>query len=426
VSPAARCRSLLRRPANWAQGGVATVAPRLALLCPHLLGLLCQHLLGLLCPTLLGLALRPGPAGAQTFDQSPYPEEPAGLVYTIDSRPVRGHAQLSGRSRFQGSMPLSVPAELMGEYRIQVTAPGYETQRGHLRFPGSGAPLALRSAREADAGALARACVWPGFAAMTSGESDPVRGVGLATAGGVGVTGLVASEVRRRDAEGDTPTPPAPGDLGGETRARIEEARNAGVAEAARSARNTWAIFTAAAWGLSLLDTYALAPGIEGAAVDLTEVTLELKPFSRGEAALRSLIPGFGQTYARRRGAAIAAFYGALGSLTSCLIAENAYEESRTQIAALEDLYDDPGADPEALALVRAEIESESETAEDRERLRNILLGITAGVWALNVVDAWIGTPAPDSAGERAQGAFPLRVALVPGPAPGCRITVPF
>jgi len=318
-----------------------------------------------------------------------------------------------------------VPAELLGEYRIQVTAPGYETERGHLRFPGSGAPLTLRSARATDSGALGRALVWPGYAALASGYSEPVRG-GLATAAVVGVTGLVASEIRRRDAEGSAAAAPDPGDLSAVTEARIAEARQAGISDAARSARTDWAIFTAATWGLSLLDTYAFAPGIGQPAVDLTEVTLTLTPMDGGQATFRSLIPGFGQTYARRGGAAFAAFYGALGSLTGFLMAEHAYEESRTQIAALENLYNDPGADPETLTTIRQEITDESETAEDRERLRNILAGVTAGIWAANLLDAWIGTPTPRSTLEGADRGRPLQIALVPGPTPECRITVPF
>jgi hypothetical protein len=372
----------------------------------------------------LGLGLlTAGRARSQPDDPGTYSEEPAGLFYTIDSQPVRGQAELIGRNRFQGQMPISMPAELMGDYRIRVTAPGYETQAGHITFPGSGAPVELGPERVS----FARAAAWPGLAALSSGESEPVRGWGMAIAAGVGVTGVVANEIRRRDAENGTGEDPEPGDASEETAARIQEARDAGAEEAASSARNDWAIFTAATWGLSLLDTYALAPGIDRAQVDLTEVDLTLSPLSRGQAVLRSLIlPGFGQTYARRNGAGALAFYSALGSVTGLLMAEHAYEESRLQLNALEDLYQDPGADPEALVAIRSEIEDESETASDRERLRNIMAGITAGVWAINLLDAWIGTPTPASEGEHAANDFPLRVALLPGTSPAFRVTLPF
>jgi len=370
----------------------------------------------------LGLLAVAGPTRAQD-EPGTYAEEPAGLFYTIDSQPVRGQAQLTGRNRFQGPMPLSMPAELTGDYRIRVIAPGYETQSGHVTFPGSGAPVDLGSRRPS----FARAAAWPGLAALSSGESEPVRGWGMATAAGIGVGGLVASEIRRRDAEDGTAGEPTPGDLSSETEARIQEARDVGEAEAAGSARNDWAIFTAATWGLSLLDSYVLAPGIEHAQVDLTDVDLTLAPMSRGKAVLRSLlVPGFGQTYARRNGAAALAFYGALGSLTGLLMAEHAYEESRLQVNALEDLYQDPGADPEALVLIRAEIEDESETASDREQLRNIMAGITAGVWAVNLLDAWIGTPTPESNDEHAGQGLPFRMAVLPGASPALRLIVPF
>jgi hypothetical protein len=359
-------------------------------------------------------------AGAQGSDE--FAEEPAGLVYTIDSQPVRGHAELTGRNRFQGPMPLTVPAELRGEYGIQVTAPGYEEQRGILRFAGSGAPLELVPPEKS----FARTCIWPGFATMTSGQSDPVRGLGLALAAGVGVTGLVGSEIRRRGADEAT-SPAEPGDLESETEARIQTAKDQGTADAARSARTDWAIFTAATWGLSLLDTYAFAPGIGGSQVDLTDATFNLRPLSKPKAVFRSLLaPGFGQSYARRHGASVLFYYGALGSLTGLLIAEQAYEESLDQLSALEGIYDDPGADPEALVIIHDEIDRQSGTAGDRHKLRNIMAGVTASVWAINLVDAWIGTPTPEAPREGAARDGAFRLAVVVGPEPGCRLTIPF
>jgi Family of unknown function (DUF5683) len=371
-------------------------------------------------------------AGAQEFDPTQFGEVTPGLVYTIDSRPVRGRALLSGPGRFEGPLPLTVPAELQGEYWIDVTAPGYEAQRARVLFPGSGTPLEiLPGSRPTGGGATARAFLWPGLANLTSGTPDPVRGLGLATAGGVGVTGLLASEFRRRDAEdATTPADTPPGDLAAETAARIEAARAEGTQSAAASARTDWALFAAAAWGASLLDTYLFQPDA-AATVDLTDVSFALEPLSRGQAVLRSaLVPGFGQVYARRPAAAAVAFYGVLGSLTGLLVAEHAYEESVDQLSALEDLYQDPGADPEALALVRDAIDDQVAAADDRRQIRNILAGVTGGLWVWNVLDAGIGTrpprePPPDM-GKRELGSASwfsgnLQLLLPPfGGRPGC------
>ena len=373
------------------------------------------------------------PALAQDFDPTQFGEETPGLVYTIDSRPIRGRAVLTGPGRFQGPLPLTVPAELQGEYWIDVTAPGYEAQRARVLFPGSGAPLeVIPGSRPGGGSSTARAFLWPGLANLSSDDPDPVRGYGLAFAGGVGVTGLVASELRRRNAADDAalaPTPP--GNLAAETAARINAAKAEGTESAATSARTDWAFFMAGAWGASLVDSYLFEPGGAPTA-DLTEVTFDLEPHSRGQAMLRSaLIPGFGQVYAGREGAAAVAFYGTVGSLTGLLMAEHAYEESVDQLSALEDLYEDPGADPEALGMVRQAIDEQVTSADDRRQVRNILAGITAGFWLWNVVDAGLGTRPPSPPPPVETGAGPrdgasglpgsLKLVLPPfGAHPGC------
>jgi TolB-like protein len=106
---------------------------------------------------------------------------------------------------------------------------------------------------------------------------------------------------------------------------------------------------------------------------------------SRRDAVFRSLLlPGFGQLYNRQPakaavfGLAEAALLG--GAVAAHLAGAAAEDDYRARTGA--DLGSDPSA---AAAALR-------ETAQDRYQLRNALLWAAAGVWALNVADAyWSG-----------------------------------
>jgi TolB-like protein len=106
---------------------------------------------------------------------------------------------------------------------------------------------------------------------------------------------------------------------------------------------------------------------------------------SRGDAAFRSaVIPGWGQVYNRQPakaalfGGGVALLVaGAVGYHLSGAKAESDYR-SRTTAAAL-------GGDPAGTAA------NLRRTAEDRYATRNWLLYGAAGLWLLNVGDAWLG-----------------------------------
>lgn len=119
---------------------------------------------------------------------------------------------------------------------------------------------------------------------------------------------------------------------------------------------------------------------------------------SRKDAVFRSmLLPGFGQLYNRQPVKAVAFGVAELGLLGGALAlhlsgasAERDYR-SKTGPGALGS---DPGATAAALR----------ERAEDRYATRNVLLWAAAGVWALNVADAyWSGVD-----GDAAVAAAPL------------------
>jgi hypothetical protein len=350
------------------------------------------------------------PACAQELGEQPpgfSTGEPVSSFYTIDSRPVRARMSLEGSTRLQGIAPLTIPGDLTGPFLVKVEATGYEMQRGVLRFPGAGGPLEVNPDDETG-GVLLPALLWPGLGEIRRGQGDGLRGAGFAAAGGVGVSGVVLAELRRRDAEenADRATSEqgnAPG-LPERTALQLEAARETAVADRARAARRDWAIVSAAVWGLSLLDTYRLTPRMAGTELAHNDLTLNLKPLSRGQAFMRSIVPGLGQYYTGRRTAGAFYFFGGLAAGTVFLASEHRYSEAANRLAAVQALYDDPFADPESLALIRPAVEEETEKADDARKQRNLTAAIAAGVWGANLLDAVLATPSPpddDQAGKR-------------------------
>ena len=375
--------------------------------------------------------LTTAPARAQELGEEPpgfATEEPVSSFYTIDSQPVRARMSLRGSTRLQGQAPLTIPGDLAGSFRIDVKANGYERQRGVLRFPGGGGPLEIESAAGANNGVLLPALAWPGLGEIRRGQGDELRGFGFVAAGVAGVGGLVVAEFRRRDAESNAdragneainaPT------LAERTTLRLESARETAIADRARAARRDWTILTAAIWSLSLLDTYRLTPRMDGAELSLTDLTVNMKPLHRGQAFLRSIVPGLGQYYAGRPVAGALAFFGGLAAGTVFVASEHHYSEAANRLAAAEALYDDPLADPEALVLLRPAVEEEARDADHARKQRNLAAAIALGVWGANVLDALLATPKPPGAGEageaRALGSEDLSAGftLAPGPNP--------
>jgi hypothetical protein len=336
------------------------------------------------------------------------PAEELPSVFTVDSDPVRAHAVLRGPTSFQGKLPLSVPGDLTGEYQLDLTAPGFETQRVRVLFPGTfGGSPELRSPRNTEPSALAKAMLWPGLAELTGGQGDGYRGFGFMTAGIAGVGGFITTDWIRRQAEDDAAEAiarrNAARDLGESTGAGLAGARESGTAAAARETRWNWVALAAATWGISLIDTYFLTPQAGEAEVEFTDLRFELRPLSRTQAFLRSLAPGLGQYYTGRRRAGTLAFYGGLAAVTGTLIAEYSYVEAVERLAAIQVLYDDPLADPEEVSIFRGEAERQADIAADRRTLRNVMVGVTAAVWVVNLLDAVLSTPKPAHSNDRAQ-----------------------
>ena len=330
----------------------------------------------------------------------------AGGYYIIDAEPVRADAELGGPGRFSGVVPLAIPGDITGSFQLDVTARGYEDQRLRVDFPGGAGPLSWRSPRPAHAAGVAKALLWPGLAEIASETGDAYRGYGFATAGGAGVIGILAAWNRQGNAEDDLATAlEREGDTPGERAdLALAAAAHGATAEAADEAVNDWIYLTAAAWGSSLLDTYFLTPGPGQVTEDLTELRFRMQPLARSEAVLRSLVPGLGQYYAGRRTAGQIAFFSGLAAVSGLLMAEHSYDEAVHTAVAYGELYSDPLADPEQVAVYRTALDAANDTADSRQTTRNIMAGITAGVWVANLIDAYFGVPRVESAEARRPG----------------------
>jgi hypothetical protein len=326
-------------------------------------------------------------------------EEPVSSFYTIDSHPERAHMSLRGGTELAGDAPLAIPGDLYGSFRIDVHADGYERQRGVLRFPGGGAPLEVSSMHTGGAGAVFASVALPGLGELVRGGGDEVRGASFLAAGIGGLGGLVVAELRRRNALDDAERLRADAALapGVEERTALllDAGREAATSDRARVARRDWAVVCAAVWTVSLIDTYRWTPRLDDAQVELTDVTFNLRPLSRTQAALRSIVPGLGQHYAGRERAGTLAFLGGLAAGMGFVIAEHAYDEAVHQKAAVQALYDDPLQDPEALAIIRPALEEEAREADDARKRRNVVGAVAAGVWTANILDAFFATPTP-------------------------------
>jgi hypothetical protein len=316
--------------------------------------------------------------------------------YTVDTVPHSARVVLDGNNRLAGPVPLAIPADIRGSYRLEATAKGYATQRARLIIPGGGQPVEILGPHgRIGLSQLGYTLVWPGLAANRDG--DGLRGSGWMVSAIIGLGSTIASHLVLQNEIDEL----------GEARQRYEDAagwqeqaaaaidivEREAAANRAENARRDWAIVTGTVWGLSVIDRFLLSPRLGRADIGITDVTLELQPFSRAQAALRSLIPGQGQLYTRRSRAAALSIYGTMASGFGLLYAEQTYDEAVNRVAGIQALYDDPATDPETLDLLRPVLEEEVRRADSRRNARNIMVAVTAGVYALGIVDAYLGTP---------------------------------
>jgi hypothetical protein len=117
-------------------------------------------------------------------------------------------------------------------------------------------------------------------------------------------------------------------------------------------------------------------------------LTLPAKKLNRGSAiALSVLFPGMGQFYSQRNVAGGAFFTaGLLGSAASCYYIILTESLAKDYNAAKSAYLDELNLD--YILQKRANLEDAYKSYQDAVKMRNLCIGITAGIWVVNIVDA--------------------------------------
>ena len=127
-----------------------------------------------------------------------------------------------------------------------------------------------------------------------------------------------------------------------------------------------------------------------------SQLSVDLSPKRRWKAAARSLfIPGWGQRYSDRGTKGLAFSFLALGATTAFLIAEDNYSGKKDDYDQLLTQYDSLSAAGTLTELraLQPRLDQAQEDAYNAETTRQITLGGLIGIWALNVLDAYIFFP---------------------------------
>lgn len=102
---------------------------------------------------------------------------------TITTSPPGATVYLRGELDLVANTPASLPPNIAGRYKAEITRPGYETWKGDLAFvPGSPNNVAIELSKKTRVKAMLRSLLVPGWGQIYSG--DEFRGY-LITAGAV-------------------------------------------------------------------------------------------------------------------------------------------------------------------------------------------------------------------------------------------------
>lgn len=127
-----------------------------------------------------------------------------------------------------------------------------------------------------------------------------------------------------------------------------------------------------------------------------SQLSVDLSPKRRWKAAMRSLvIPGWGQRYTNQNTKGLAFSVLALGSVAAFLIAEDNYSDNKDDYHRLLKQYDSVATHGTIgqLQALQPRLDEAQQDAYDAETFKQITLGGVIGVWALNVLDAYIFFP---------------------------------
>jgi hypothetical protein len=128
--------------------------------------------------------------------------------------------------------------------------------------------------------------------------------------------------------------------------------------------------------------------GREAVALDIKMV-----PKTRLRAAMRSLvIPGWGQRYSDSKTKGALLTIGTLATATIAGVMHLRYDSRRQDYDDFQAIYDQTRSVEERENML-AELYALQKDAYNAERDRNVVLGVLAGIWVYNVLDAFLFFP---------------------------------
>lgn len=301
----------------------------------------------------------------------------------LDSTSPGVRLSLQGPLTLRGTLPMALDQLPPGNYRLRLHGPGLATSLGRLtRFDQGQIGLAHPT------GPLALLAP-PGYTHLNQGETG--RGLMFAAAGAGLGAGVLIKEIARKEAGSD------------EGQAALDYANAVSEADFlsarlnfleaqerrhdSRELRNLWGAFFAFTWGGAALESWLLTPTPRLTSSGGGNYNLSAETAGGTAAALRSLVaPGGGQRYLGHSGRGN--FF--LGTVTllgaGALVMDDSYLSARrTEHGTSRELA--LTTDPQAQALLRTRLKSDSDRTNSRNHLRWACAGAAVGAYLWNVLD---------------------------------------
>ena len=123
------------------------------------------------------------------------------------------------------------------------------------------------------------------------------------------------------------------------------------------------------------------------------QIDFEMVPKTPFKAAFRSLVvPGWGQMYTKQKLRGMLYTSATVISLISLLIADQDFRDKRDAYNEVRDLYQTTRSIDEK-KIIKGRLDTVQKEAYDAETVRQIAFGVTAFVWAFNVLDTIVFFP---------------------------------
>jgi hypothetical protein len=133
----------------------------------------------------------------------------------------------------------------------------------------------------------------------------------------------------------------------------------------------------------------------------VTPERIELVRKSRATAVFRSIIPGAGQYYSDREGAAALLAVSGIGSIIAYSIANGNYTDKKDAYLGAKNAYLS-NESLDQMASLRSKMTSAYDAMNASHSQSQLLLGVAGAIWVYNLVDAWVFFPATGNSSVKA------------------------